>query len=148
MELKSVANGQKKYLEDVNDEAFSQKMMGDGIAIVPSDGKVYAPASGTVSMIFPTNHAIGMKTDEGIEVLIHIGIDTVEMNGEGFQSYVKADEHVEAGTLLVAFDLQKVINCGYETDIMMIITNTSQYQSIMKTENDNLTINDTVLEIL
>ena len=99
MKLMSVVDGKKKYLEEVNDEAFSQKMMGDGIAVVPSVGKVYAPASGRVSMLFPTYHAIGLILTDGVEVLIHIGIDTVEMDGEGFKSYVHVGDVVEEGTL-------------------------------------------------
>lgn len=148
MKLKSVVNGKKKFLEDVNDEAFSQKMMGDGIAIIPADSKILAPASGEITMIFPTHHAFGMRTNEGIEILIHIGIDTVEMNGDGFESFVKVNEHVEAGELLVKIDLEKIKEGGYESDIMMIITNTSQYQKIIKTKRDDLTINDIVLEII
>ena len=147
MKLMSVVDGKKKYLEEVNDEAFSQKMMGDGIAVVPSVGKVYAPASGRVSMLFPTYHAIGLILTDGVEVLIHIGIDTVEMDGEGFKSYVHVGDVVEEGTLLIEFDVEKIQNAGYETDVMVIITQLSQYSLIHKTEADELTIQDVILDI-
>ena len=138
MKLMSVVDGKKKYLEEVKDEAFSQKMMGDGIAVVPSVGKVYAPASGRVSMLFPTYHAIGLILTDGVEVLIHIGIDTVEMDGEGFKSYVHVGD---------VFDVEKIKNAGYETDVMVIITQLSQYSLIHKTEADELTIQDVILDI-
>ena len=147
MKLMSVVDGKKKYLEEVNDEAFSQKMMGDGIAVVPSVGKVYAPASGRVSMLFPTYHAIGLILTDGVEVLIHIGIDTVELNGQYFESYVHVGDVVEEGTLLIEFDVEKIKNAGYETDVMVIITQLSQYSLIHKTEADELTIQDVILDI-
>lgn len=148
MRLKSVVNGKKKYLEDVSDEAFSQKMMGDGIAIVPSNGQILAPANATITMIFPTNHALGIKTDDGIEVIIHIGIDTVEMNGDGFECFVKVNQHVETGELLVKIDLEKIKESGYESDIMMIITNMNEYKTIIKSKKDQITVDDVILEIV
>lgn len=87
-------------------------MMGDGIAIVPGDGMVVAPADGVVSALFPTNHAIGLTLDAGAEILIHIGIDTVEMNGEGFTAYVKQGDRVMRGDKLIAFDVEKVLGLG------------------------------------
>ena len=147
MKLYAITNGKKKDLENVSDEAFSQKMMGDGIAIMSDDGCIYAPESGSIQMVFPTHHAIGLKTDEGIEVLIHIGIDTVEMNGDGFESFVNQGDHVKRGDLLVRFDVDKVIQAGYEPDVIVIITNTHQYQTIQKTLSSTLTVQDVLLEI-
>lgn len=139
--------GKRKLLENVNDEAFSQKMLGDGIAVVPSIGEVFSPVDGEVTMIFPTNHAIGLKSDDGIEVLIHIGIDTVELNGDGFYSHVKQGDKVEAGSPLLSFDLNK-ISSQYESDVMVIITNTSSYQGIKQTEVEELSVMDELLEIV
>lgn len=147
MKLYSVANGKKKKLEEVKDEAFAQKMMGDGIAIVPEDGMVVAPADGVVSALFPTNHAIGLTLDAGAEILIHIGIDTVEMNGEGFTAYVKQGDRVKRGDKLIAFDVEKVLAAGYETDIMVIVTNTASYASIQPSAATQLTTSDVLLEI-
>lgn len=147
MKLYSVAKGQRKYLEKVNDEAFAQKMMGDGVAIVPNEGKVYAPEDGVITMIFPTNHALGLTLDSGVEVLIHIGIDTVEMNGDGFQAFVKQGNQVHKGDLLIEFDLNKIIKAGYETDIMVIVTNTTSYSLIKATALQTVTQHDILLEI-
>lgn len=147
MKLYAITNGQTKDLENVSDEAFSQKMMGDGIAMMSNDGCIYAPESGVIQMVFPTHHAIGLKTDEGVDVLIHIGIDTVEMNGDGFESFVNQGDRVKRGDLLVRFDISKVINAGYEPDVMMIITNTNQYQAIKKTLSLNVTTHDVLLEV-
>ena len=147
MKLYSVANGRTKNIEEVSDEAFTQKMMGDGMAIMSCDGCVYAPADGEVTMLFPTHHAIGIKTALGIEILIHIGIDTVEMNGDGFVAFVKQGDKVKCGDLLIQFDLNKVIQAGYEPDIMVILTNTSQYQKMIKTTQDEIAVHDVLLEI-
>lgn len=147
MKLYSVANGKKKNLEEVNDEAFAQKMMGDGVAILSMDGMVYAPEDGVVTALFPTNHAIGINLASGVEILIHIGIDTVELNGEGFTAYVKQGDHVQRGDQLIAFDLGKVMSAGYETDIMVIITNSASYASIQPTTASELTIHDILIEI-
>ena len=130
MKILSPITGTVKKLEEVNDEAFSQKLMGDGIAVVPSDGHVYAPVAGEVTMLFPTAHAIGLKTSEGVEVLLHIGIDTVEMNGDGFKAYVQPGDHVQVDDLLISMDLNKIAQAGYEADTMMIITNKGSYASM------------------
>ena len=121
-------------------------MMGDGIAVIPSSGEVFSPVDGEVTMLFPTKHAIGLKSDDGVEVLVHIGIDTVELNGEGFSSYVKQGDKVEVGSPLLSFDLNKV-SAQYETDIMIIITNTSAYKNIYQTEIENLSVMDELLDI-
>ena len=150
MKLMSVVDGKEEYLEEVNDEAFSQKMMGDGIAVVPSVGKVYAPASGRVSMLFPTYHAIGLILTDGVEVLIHIGIDTVELNGQYFESYVKQGDKVKKGDRLMKVDFKSIEKANYDIttlDVMVIITQLSQYSLIHKTEADELTIQDVILDI-
>lgn len=147
MMLYSIANGRKKLLEQVNDEAFAQKMMGDGIAITPDEGKVYAPCDGVISMVFPTGHALGILSKDGIEVLIHIGIDTVELNGVGFNAYVAQGDEVKAHQLLIDVDINMVEKAGYEVDMMVIITNTDSYHQITPSLKDELTIQDILLEI-
>ena len=99
-------------LENVPDEVFSKRMMGDGFAIDPSEGKVYAPMSGEITVAFPTKHAIGMKTKDGLELLIHIGMDTVELNGEGFTSHITAGKKVKQGELLMEVDLDFIKKSG------------------------------------
>ena len=114
MKVVSPIDGEMKLLNDVNDEAFASKMMGDGIAVTPSNGIVYAPVSGEITMLFPTNHALGIKTKEGVELLIHIGIDTVELNGRGFTGLVKQGDVVDIGDKLIEFDVDLIKNSGYE----------------------------------
>lgn len=101
--------------------------MGDGIAIVPSKGALYAPVDGEVTLLFETNHALGMKTDQGVEVLFHIGIDTVQLEGQYFHPKVQAGDRVQAGDLLIEFDLEKIMEAGYDPVTLAVITNTDQY---------------------
>lgn len=148
MKVVSPIDGQMKLLNDVNDEAFASKMMGDGIAIVPRNGSLYSPVSGEITMVFPTNHAIGIKSKEGAEVLIHIGIDTVELNGKGFTSLVKQGDIVNGGDKLIEFDVDFVKRSGYESDVMVIITNTPDFNSINYIESDDVKHGDYILEIM
>lgn len=142
-ELSAYTSGKMIPLEDVHDPTFSSKAMGDGLAIVPSEGAVYAPADAKVLSIFNTKHAICLLSDEGMEILLHIGIDTVNLNGEYFTSYIENGDHVNAGDLLVTFDLDKLREHGYDTVIPMIFTdqehaldlNTVRYRTIRKGEN-------------
>ena len=120
----SPINGDIIPLTTVKDKVFSTKAMGDGVGIIPHDGTVYSPFDGEVAAIFPTNHAIGLVNDKGVEILIHIGIDTVELNGEGFQSFVKQGNKVKAHDKLITFDLDK-ISKDYDTTVMVIITDTN-----------------------
>ena len=109
-------------MEDVNDETFRNKVLGDGVAIQPAEGAVYAPVNGTVASVFETKHAICLVSDSGEEILLHIGIDTVNLNGEHFTAHVKDGDKVKAGQLLIEFDLKKIGEKGYDTVIPMIFT--------------------------
>lgn len=129
------AEGNVIKLSDVNDEVFSTEMMGKGFAIVPNDGKIIAPVDATVEMLFPTKHAIGLKTKSGAEILIHIGINTVELEGKGFNCHVKIGDKVKKGDLLETVDLKYISTQNYDPTIMIIITNTNQFKSIDWTEN-------------
>lgn len=114
--------GKYVALENVDDQVFSQKLMGDGFAIEPVDGKVVSPVSGTLVTVFPTKHAYGLTTADGEEVLIHIGIDTVSLNGKGFDCKVKQGSKVNVGDTLVNVDLNTVKSAGYPVTTMVIIT--------------------------
>lgn len=114
--------GELVKLEDVNDPVFSSKSMGDGIAVIPSKGIVTAPEDGTIEVAFPTGHAIGMKFNDNTEILIHIGINTVEMNGEGFELLVKQGDRVKKGQELIKFDIEAIKRKGYDTTTMIIVT--------------------------
>ncbi|WP_423790406.1 PTS sugar transporter subunit IIA, partial [Ligilactobacillus agilis] len=122
--------GQVKDLGDVNDQVFSTKLMGDGAAIVPSDGTVYSPVDGQVTVAYETKHAYGLKSKDGAEVLIHIGIDTVNLKGEGFESFVKQGQTVKAGDKLGTVDLAKVKAEGFDPTVMVVVTNTNNYASV------------------
>ncbi len=115
--------GNVRSLENVPDPVFAQKMMGDGFAIEPTDGVVVSPIHGEVVQVFPTKHAVGLRSDQGLEILIHVGIDTVHMNGEGFEAYVKAGDRVKAGDLLLSFDLTLVQQKAKSSLTPMVITN-------------------------
>jgi PTS system glucose-specific IIA component len=113
-------------LEQVPDPVFSQKLAGDGIAIQPSDGVLVAPFDGKVSHLFHTNHAISLQSDAGLEILIHIGIDTVKLNGQGFDSFVKTGDQVKTGDVLVTFDLPALEAAGCPTVTPVLITDEKQ----------------------
>jgi len=115
---------------EVKDEVFSSGAMGNGIAIKPSEGVLKSPVDGTVSLVFPTGHAIGLKSKNGAEILIHIGMDTVELNGEGFEVLVSKDQEVKAGQPLVKFDLDAIKAKGYDLTTPVIITNSKSYKEI------------------
>lgn len=135
-------------LTEVNDETFSSEIMGKGIAIEPKEGKVFAPFDGTVETIFHTKHAIGLCSEEGVELLIHIGIDTVELNGEYFTAHVENGQKIKKGDLLVEFDLEKIKEKGYETITPLIVTNTSDYLDILDEESKEVELNDTILTLI
>lgn len=121
--LYSVANGQYVAIEDVNDSTFAQKMLGDGFAIEPDSGEIVAPVDAKVMSVFPTKHAIGFKTTAGLEILLHMGIDTVQLNGEPFEVTVTADQKVKHGDVVAHVDLDAIKAAGKQTTMIVIITN-------------------------
>lgn len=125
-ELFAVADGQIKAISDVEDPVFSQKMMGDGYAIVPSNKKIYAPVAGVVTNVFETKHAIGILTREGLEVLVHMGLDTVELKGAPFKIFVEKGEEVTPTTLLAEMDIEAVVQAGKKTDVLVVLTNSEK----------------------
>lgn len=126
----SPTKGRAVALSEVNDPTFAEEMLGKGAAVIPEDGKICAPADGEIGMVFDTLHAVSMTTDFGAEILIHIGLDTVKMKGEGFTGHVKAGDHVKKGDLLLEVDLEKVKAAGYDTITPVIVCNTPDYSSV------------------
>lgn len=126
----SPIRGQVIPLSEVQDEAFASEALGKGFAIDPTEGKVVAPFDGRVAAIFPTKHAIGLVSETGVEILIHIGLNTVELNGKYFEALVEADEVVKKGQPILTFDLEKIQAAGYVTQVPIVVTNTPQYSSI------------------
>uniref|UniRef100_A0A7U3YHW9 PTS system, glucose subfamily, IIA subunit n=1 Tax=Geobacillus sp. (strain Y4.1MC1) TaxID=581103 RepID=A0A7U3YHW9_GEOS0 len=123
VEIYSPLDGEAIPLEEVPDPVFAQKMMGDGLAIIPKNGKVVSPINGKVVQIFPTKHAVGLVSEEGLEILIHIGLETVELNGEGFEVEVNAGETVKVGDPLINVDLDYLEQKHKEIVTPIIITN-------------------------
>ncbi|MFM9319009.1 sucrose-specific PTS transporter subunit IIBC [Streptococcus sp. ST16] len=134
-------------LENVNDPVFSSGAMGQGIAVKPSQGVVYAPADAEVSIAFATGHAYGLKTANGAEILIHVGIDTVTMNGEGFEQKVAQGDKVKAGDVLGTFDSSKIAAAGLDDTTMVIVTNTADYTSVTPVASGSVVKGDAILEV-
>ena len=144
----SPVKGDVVALGNVKDEVFSTEAMGKGVAIEPSEGKVYAPADGEITTFFPTGHAIGMTTEGGVEILIHVGMDTVEMNGDGFTPKAKQGDHVKKGDLLLEFDMAKIKAAGHPVTTPVIITNTDAYADVVPTDAASVTVGDTLITLL
>lgn len=127
--------GEVKDIKEVDDKTFSQELMGKGVAIVPREGKLYAPFDGTVEALFHTNHAIGLKSKDGIELLIHIGIDTVNLEGKYFTSNVETNQKIKKGDLLIEFDDAAIKKEGYDTTVMVIVTNSNEFKNVSPNTN-------------
>ncbi|MBC1537472.1 beta-glucoside-specific PTS transporter subunit IIABC [Listeria seeligeri] len=135
-------------LADVKDEAFSSGALGKGVAIIPSVGRVVAPAAGTVTTIFPTGHAIGITTNDGAEVLIHIGMDTVQLEGKFFTAHVKQGDTIEKGQLLVEFDIEGIKSAGYDVTTPVVITNSGSYLDVMITDSKEAKLEDRLITLV
>ncbi|MDE7319012.1 MAG: PTS glucose transporter subunit IIA [Lachnospiraceae bacterium] len=125
-------------LSEVKDPVFSEGMMGPGVGIEPEDGNLCAPADGEITVAFPTGHAVALKTADGMEILIHIGIDTVKMNGDGFQCHVEEGRTVKAGEPLVSFDLQKIRSAGYDATTMVLVSNAAELGTMTEPANGSV----------
>lgn len=145
--INSCIDGEAIELSKVKDEAFSSGVMGKGIGIIPNSGYLYAPADGEISTVFITKHAVGMVTDEGVEILMHIGINTVELEGKGFKQIVKDGQRVKKGDILIEFDIDLIKDKNYDTTTIMIISNTQEYSDIEVLNLGNVNKDTEVLEI-
>lgn len=117
---------------EIPDPVFAGEAMGQSVGIVPTEGTVYAPFDGTVMMLFPTKHAIGLQSKDGLEVLIHVGVDTVQMNGEGFEAFVKQDDVIHAGDKLITFDRAKIKDANHPDTVIVVLTNSANFEKIEK----------------
>ncbi len=143
--LKSPLTGNLVALPDVPDEVFANGLLGKGIAVDPAIGQVVAPADGEVTTLFPTGHAIGIKTDKGAELLIHIGMDTVKMNGDGFKTHVQQGDRVKQGQLLIEFDIDKIKKAGYPVITPVLVTNHDRYKDIITVDSQNISQGDNLI---
>ena len=146
-EVYSVADGQVIALEQVKDPVFAQKMMGDGFAVEPANGNIVSPVSGTVSSIFPTKHALGLVTEAGLEVLVHIGLDTVSLEGKPFTVHVAEGQKVAAGDLLVTADLDAIRAAGRETSTVVVFTNAEAIKSVKLEQTGSLAAKTAVAKV-
>ena len=146
-EVYSVADGEVIALEQVKDPVFSQKMMGDGFAVEPANGNIVSPVSGTVSSIFPTKHALGLVTEAGLEVLVHIGLDTVSLEGKPFTVHVAEGQKIAVGDLLVTADLDAIREAGRETSTIVVFTNADAIQSVKLEKTGSLAANTVVAKV-
>ena len=141
-------NGKVEDLSETNDEVFSTKMMGDGAATIPTDGTIYAPVDGKISVAYETKHAYGITSDKGAEVLIHVGIDTVNLKGEHFESFVKQGQTVKKGDKLGTVDIDAVQKAGYDPTVMTIITNTANYAEVGHKKADEIHHGDDFIKVV
>lgn len=145
--LYSHMNGTAVKLEDVEDDVFSQKILGEGAAVEPSEGKLYAPCDGKIDSVFDTKHAVNMVSDDGVEILLHIGIDTVKLGGQYFEAHVSDGQEVKKGDLLISFDMDKIKAAGYKVTTPLIIGNTDDYASVEPVAQNSVSAGDMILKI-
>ncbi|EPP7187305.1 beta-glucoside-specific PTS transporter subunit IIABC [Enterococcus hirae] len=146
--LKSPLSGKVLPLSDVPDKVFSSGAMGKGLTIDPEKGELIAPADGEITTIFPTGHAVGLTTKDGIEILMHIGMDTVELEGQGFETFVKQGDQVKAGDLLVRFDIEAIKAAGYSVITPIVITNTEHFADVLELNQEELIASEDFLAIV
>lgn len=146
-QLHAVADGEFIPITSVHDEIFSNKVMGDGFAIIPDDHVIVSPASGVVSTLFPTKHAVSITLDNGLELLVHLGIDTVELDGVPFEIFVHVGDHIEAGTQLATMDIEYVKAHGKPTDCVVVCTNGESIEQLAFYQQTKVKANDVVGEI-
>ncbi|MBC6349784.1 PTS sugar transporter subunit IIA [Lactobacillus melliventris] len=140
----AACDGKLMPITDVKDEVFSQKMLGDGYAIKPTDGKIYSPVAGTVTTVFPTKHAIGITTDNNLEILVHLGIDTVELKGEPFEVAVKQGDTVKQDDYLASMNTELITAENYDDTVIVVYTNMDVIKSVSDVSADDTTHGDTV----
>ena len=140
--------GELCSITKVNDPTFSQEILGKGVAIIPSRGRVVSPVDGKVALIFETKHAISIVSDQGAEILIHVGLDTVKLKGEHFTSYVKNEDVVRAGDLLLEFDMDKIKEAGFDVITPVVVCNPDNYKSVDPVTEQKVHELDRIINIL
>ncbi|HIR89399.1 MAG TPA: PTS glucose transporter subunit IIA [Candidatus Fimimorpha faecalis] len=148
LEIASPIKGTVLKLEKMKDDAFASGVLGKGAAIIPEEGNVYAPADGVITALFPTLHAIGMQADNGLELLIHIGLDTVQLNGEGFRAMVKQGDRVKKGQLLVTFDKEFIESKGFCLETPVLVTNSDDFLEVIETKQIEVSPGDCFITVL
>lgn len=126
--LKAVEDGRTIPMDEVNDQTFAQELLGPGIAIVPSNGTVVSPINGTIATVMDTKHAVCIQGEDGLELIVHAGLDTVELNGKYYQTYKEIGDQVKAGDVLLEFNLEEITKAGYDVTTPIVITNLGDYK--------------------
>ena len=126
--LKAVEDGRTIPMDEVNDQTFAQELLGPGIAIVPSNGTVVSPINGTIATVMDTKHAVCIQGEDGLELIVHAGLDTVELNGKYYQTYKEIGDQVKVGDVLLEFDLEEITKAGYDVTTPIVITNLGDYK--------------------
>lgn len=147
MVIASPLKGTVVNLSDVQDEAFSSGALGKGAAVMPAEGVIYAPADGTISAFFPTGHAIGMTTTDGVELLIHVGMDTVQLEGKGFTPLAKAGDVVKKGQKLLEFDMDLITKAGFSMVTPVLVANTAEYAAVIPVNKENVSAGDALIYV-
>lgn len=135
-------------IKEVKDPTFSQELLGTGIAIIPQDETFCSPVTGIIETVFDTLHAITIKSETGIELLVHIGLDTVELKGQGFEALVKSGDHVQAGDAMMKVDISKIRSMGYDITTPIIVCNSEKYQNIQGCQATEVSVGDAILTLL
>lgn len=148
IEIKAPCNGEIVKLSDVDDPTFASEAMGKGIAIIPNEGILYSPVNGIVKSVFPTKHAIGIVSDDGVEIMIHVGIDTVQLEGKYFYTNLKPNQKIHTGDLLLKFDIDEVKKLEYDIVTPVIITNSQDFLEVLECDKDTVTCDDTIITLL
>lgn len=141
------ADGKVMPITEVKDDVFSTKMLGDGLAVKADNGEIFAPVAGEITTVFPTKHAIGITTEQGWEILIHLGLDTVELKGEPFETLIKVGDKVKAGDPIVKMDLAKIQAAGYDDTVIVVYTNMDLIESVSEIQARTVNHSQKVQEI-
>ena len=148
MEIVSPMKGKVIAQASMKDDAFASGVLGKGAAVLPEEGRVYAPADGVISTLFPTLHAIGIEADGGAELLIHVGLDTVQLNGEGFKAMIAQGDRVKKGQLLLTFDKELIESRGYCLETPVLVTNSDDFLDVVETGAQEIMPGDMLLKVL
>lgn len=147
IEIGAPMKGKCVAIQEVNDPTFSDEILGKGVAVIPEEGSMYAPADGVITTIFPTGHAVGMTTEDGVEILVHLGLDTVALKGDGFEIKAEEGQKVKKGDLLIVADLEKIKAAGYDVITPIVICNSADFGSVNGMAGKDVNPGDSVIEI-
>ena len=146
--IKAPIEGAMISVKKVNDPTFAEEILGQGIAIIPKMGSVVAPVDGIINLVFDTKHAISMTSTQGAEILIHIGLDTVNLRGQFFETHVEPDQSVKQGDLLIEFDVEEIKNAGYDVTTPIVICNPDHFREIKIMEEKDVKQNEEVMQLI